>query len=137
MEKELKIGDAVWYIPDGYLLAVKCKIIEIDDEFDPVGGIIFYDIDEPVGHDLYEDELFLTKKAAEAALLVKYENRHYKYKDSPAVELDLYRKRKIKFIVSTWELLPQEKKREIDNWYNSLPPKIYNESWFNLASLVY
>jgi hypothetical protein len=130
---KLKVGRAAWFIPDGYLLAVKSKIIEVDTQWKDKhpDGIVFYDIDEPVGHSVNADEL-LTKREARAQLLFLYENKCYKYEDGPAVELDLYRKNRIKFIVSTWNLQKWAVKWEIDKWYNSLPPKEYGVEWFNL-----
>src|SRR3989338_4860877 len=61
--QEFSVGDLVWYLIEfeNYNLLVRCRITRKDDQFqkkDPA-GILFYDIDEPLGHSADPDELGL------------------------------------------------------------------------------
>ncbi len=109
---EFFLGETVWYVPLTQKIAIKSKIVEIDD---------YFWIDEPVTHGLRDDELFVSKEEANDALLATEGN---------SVELSEYRRSTIKFIVSTWEGILY-KKKEVDLWLQQLPKKVKNVDWFN------
>jgi hypothetical protein len=137
---DYKINDKVWFVPDGYLIAIECIIVEIDDYFrkkEPQ-AYLFYQLDEPVGHDVCETELYRTKELALEELKFRY-NEALNESD-PLVHLTItleeYRKRRINFIVNTWEDLT-ELGKEIRkyHWYNELIPKEQGKEWFNIKNL--
>jgi len=66
VERIYKVGDKVWWF-NGRLL-VKCTITEVDDQYrkQHPSGTIFYDLDEPVGHSVANDELYDTLEEAVA-----------------------------------------------------------------------
>ncbi len=62
--REFDAGEEVWIIFG--TVVVRCKITEVDDYFrkQHPNAYIFYDLNEPIGHSLSEDELFETKEEA-------------------------------------------------------------------------
>lgn len=77
MSSDLKVGDKRWYVP-GYsaesLIAIRCTITEVDTTFRDKhpDGVIFYWLDEPVGHAVTEDDLLLGDPALET-LMARYQ----------------------------------------------------------------
>jgi len=55
---EFMLEDRVWYIPAGAKFAVLATVIGVSRSIDP-RSFYFYDIDEPTGHSLPEDQLML------------------------------------------------------------------------------
>ncbi len=145
MNKEYKLNDIVYYLPDGYLLAIECKILEIDDYFrqkEPQ-AYLFYDLDEPVGHSVASYELYDSKEDALNALKKRNEQElrdrkdpkcYFKESYNSNQQLEEYRKQRINFIVNTWENY-ENKDEEKEKWFKELEDKKYNEKWFNINSL--
>jgi len=151
---DYKVGDKVWFVPDGYLIAIECVIIEIDDYFrkkEPQ-AYLFYDLDEPVGHNVSVTELHKTKELALEELTQRYkelledcvedliENANELSKQifpSKAVTtLERYRKGRINFIVSTWEDCQDHEQSFIKrSWYLKLSVKEYGKEWFNVENI--
>jgi hypothetical protein len=136
---DYKVDDTVWFIPDGYLIAIECKIIEVDDELRKHApeSYLFYDLDEPVGHCVTNDELYITKELVLEELKFRYEealNEIFENdKDKLVITLNEYRTRRINFIVNTWEdCVDHEKSFIKKSWYLKLPSKEYGKEWFNI-----
>ena len=75
--QEFSVGDLVWYLIEfeNYNLLVRCRITRKDDQFqkkDPA-GILFYDIDEPLGHSADPDELGLNLEEWKEILSKEYD----------------------------------------------------------------
>lgn len=119
---DYKVGDTVWYIPEGYGILIKCKIVEVDDHFrkQEPQAYLFYDIDEPVGHFLNDYELYQTKEDALVDFI-----------PDPSMSLAKYRICRIHFIISTWELDKEKSRLAKRELYHSYHNKVYNEDWFN------
>lgn len=155
---DYKINDTIWFIPNGYFIVIKCTIIEVDDYFrkQESQAYLFYHLDEPVGHDVSTPELFKTSKDALRELKQRYKelleecveglieegssieraNELSKqiFPSKAIITLEEYRRRRINFIVSTWE--SQTKLDEIKKqWYNELPSKEYGKEWFNIRNI--
>lgn len=66
---EYKKGDTVWTLL-GWLL-VKCKIIDVNTTYRDTepGGVLFYTIDEPIGHDTTDFDITKSKEKAAASLI--------------------------------------------------------------------
>lgn len=62
--QEPEVGDKVWYVPDGWPIGILVTVLAIDEIGD-------YHIDEPVGHDLVEEDFFSSKEEAMDFLLEK------------------------------------------------------------------
>jgi hypothetical protein len=145
MTTKYKLGDEVWWIPAGYLIAIKCKITEVESDLCYNGGkllirdcIFAYDVDEVVGNCLMEYD-FLTKEDAKDVLdtkLIEYltgrmkEPDNYPHPVNPFVTLDEFRRNRLKFITSTWEDAPEEDKN-IDFLLTGYPAKEKDKDWFN------
>jgi len=144
-ERQFDIGETVWVILGE--LIVKCVVTHIDDSFrkESPNAYLFYSIDEPVGHDLPEDELFLTKQEASSILLST--NRKHKNRTLEEVRDEI-----IWFIAGTHagyylpSANPGEKdkqKKEIfekqsdvfDHFKATLKPKTRGIDWFSYADL--
>lgn len=129
-ENELKVGDKVWTVQEGYKLAILCTIIEIDDYFrkQEPQAYLFYTLDEPIGHDLAEWELISDKEKAKEYL----EEIHKDYDDDFKVyTLDEYRNRRIDFIVKTWRSAGCN-----DEFVNDYIPKEHLEKWFTIQDIL-
>lgn len=125
MEKEYSQGDVVWYITqfNGNHLAIKCKIICVDDYFrkqDP-NAYLFYDLDIAVGHfvaayDLYDTE----EEAIERMREIKNEQPKKQFKK---ITLEEQQEHVKDFIKSTWDHLDEDPnfyKETVDNQYFTL-----------------
>lgn len=72
-DHRLKVGDKRWYIP-GYrgpgLIAILCTIKEVDTTYrdQHFDGVIFYWLDEPIGHAVTEDALLRGDPAMEVLM---------------------------------------------------------------------
>lgn len=120
--KEYSVGDKVWYIPRGYGIIIQCTITEIDDYFrqKDAASYLFYELDEPVGHSVDNSEIFDSLKEAR-------ENVEF----NPNMNIYKYRASRIRFIVSTWDLSPEQTGVEKERLWSLYPEKEYNKEWFN------
>lgn len=104
-----KAGNKVWWVAPNTNLVIQCEITQIATK--PNWTINFYDLDEPVGHSISEDELFDEPFDCEF--------------DQKIESLDKWRESMIKFINSTymnsgyeapdWTWLKNKQKDE--EWY--------------------
>lgn len=128
---ELKVGDKRWYIP-GYrmesLIAILCTVKEVDMTFREKhpDGVIFYWLDEPVGHAVTEDELHLRDNAM-STLMGRYEDE---LDEDELVltnaQLAEFRKQNQKFIADSWKHNGEE-----HPGFTPLPEKQLWEEWVN------
>lgn len=133
IQKQLKVGDSVWYIArtqNGYVV-VKCKIVEVEKCFrqKESDAYVFYDLDEPIGHSVAYDEVFLNSTLAKRAMRDYYAEALFN-KDESGLGLDAtlesYRKTLMGFIAHTWEVdggahpgfAPYPDKKEGQDWFN-------------------
>ncbi len=151
--REFNVGEEVWIIYG--TVVVRCKITEIDDYFrkQHPDAYLFYDVDEPIGHSLSEDELSETKEEAIEALYERLEewknevnhpsfdketrdkiiNRFYN--DT----LDDIRRKTAEFIGATHEgNKPSETKTPFvqkfaDDLLKNYPKKIEGKDWFRCS----
>lgn len=135
-----KVNDKVWYIARGYLLIIECKIVEVDMQWrnKHPEGIIFYWLDEPIGHEVDDEEIYDTLEEAKFNLKELYEFHLENLDELPNVDeqLDSYRKRKINWIADTWEHLSEaQKEEEKEKWYKDLETKKYGEQWSNINNI--
>lgn len=92
------------------MFAVQCTILEVDFEArdrDP-HGYLFYDLDEPIGHDPGGDQLYSTKEEAIEALKRAWEEDEEKCQFPKEGTLDSWRRGQITFIRSTWGKADQD-----------------------------
>jgi hypothetical protein len=132
MIMDYKVGDEVWYAPPGYALIIKCKIIEVDDQFRKKSpqAYLFYDLDEPVGHYVADDEFYTSFEEVVADFQDEYSN------DCPMMTLDEFRKSKIHFIVGTWhDRTAAEKEEDEKELYKNYPAKVLGVDWFNAKNM--
>ncbi len=151
--REFDAGEEVWIIYG--TVVVKCKITKVDDYFrkQHPDAYLFYDVDEPIGHSLSEDELSETKEEAIEALYERLEewkneanhpsfdketrdkiiNRFYN--DT----LDDIRRKTAEFIGTTHEgNKPSETKTPFvqkfaDDLLKNYPKKIEGKDWFRCS----
>lgn len=135
---ELKTDDEVWFVPGHnhpYLLAIKCKIVEVSGDGD-------YWLDEPVGHGVISEELFETKFEAVRELIERYtelvELDHQCDGDElcginyeSISTLENYRKDKTAFIKSTWANAGVK-----DQWQPTEYPEKTEDDWVSVQSVV-
>ena len=132
-EIEYKVGDEVWYAPDGCKFIVKCKITEVDDENrkKESQAYIWYDIDEPVGHFVDEEELVPVENNSSDDQSCDDDGPGYP--EDYDITLAQWRQRQINFIVKAHQHRTEEEndahKKELINLY---PPKQYGKDWFYL-----
>lgn len=133
---EFEKGEKVWIVPGyRYLIAIQCTIEEVDDRFrkEDSDAYLFYDVDEPIGHNIAEDEIFLTREDAEEELFARYEEELECDRVKADITLKEFREGKIKFIVETWEGWRPEDYNEETHW--RYPDKKEKEEWFNFDHL--
>jgi len=135
---DLKLGDRLWYV-SGYsgehLIAIECTITEVDDHFRKAhsDAYLFYWVDEPVGHALSYDEIFLTKEEALAELLDRYyealKDPDFDDDGPPLTDAQLvnYRKGVEHFIKATWKMNDGS-----HPGFNPWPEKKLGVEWFNI-----
>lgn len=129
MAKEYEVGDEVWYIAYGINIVIKCKITYVDRQWRDrhYAGILFYDIDEPIGHSLNAEELFDNfDELREEIKLIENLSENFSLVD--------FRKSRLGFITSTWKNTPPEEKK-ISDLLLKYPEKKYGSDWFNLLDL--
>src|SRR3990172_13334737 len=96
--KEYKVGDKIWWHHGD--LFIRCTVTRVDDQYrkkDPENGILFYEIDEPVGHSLGDGELSETLEGAFGS------PEDWESEDVEGYEptLDSVRRNTVRFILST------------------------------------
>ncbi len=94
---EFMIEDRVWFMPDGGKFAVLSTVIGISRSIHP-DSFYFYDIDEPVGHSVPENELCL-KKYQDSVIEAIAD--HIKNFPNGYTELEEWRKAQVDAIYST------------------------------------
>jgi len=132
----IQVGQEVWYIPQGSLIAIRCKITEIDTQWRErhPEGVLFYWIDEPVGHGLNDDELIETEELAKEILQEEAAGcPHIELQRNDS--LDNFRQRVAKFIVWTWKLNPEENQRQVQELLATYPEKQQGVDWFNVKDV--
>lgn len=140
--KEYKVGDKVWY-HKGTLL-VLCTIVEVNDEFRKQYGpkaVLYYWLDEPIGHAVDAEELYSDFKEAKKALkeFVKNTKEFYDEEGLPFREhsLPLDRKHSARFILSThqkgkkWGQRDLVTKTRCERFLKAYPPKKKGVEWFS------
>jgi hypothetical protein len=157
--REFDVGEEVWIIYPR--LAVKCKITELDDYFrktEPT-AYLFYDLDEPIGHSLSEDELYETKEEALNDLLCDFEEEvvglknagvskeEVKATGTPRLlafknDLETSRLKTLGFIrgahnniynIHKFDDLPQEVKDEAQEMMKQYPHKEEGKDWIRIS----
>lgn len=143
--REYKAGDTIWFVA-GLTLVIRCVIREVDDwaRKKHPDGYLFYDIDEPVGHDLDLEEMYDTKEEAIQVMLDSYkEILEETLKDGEFIEefhrdfptnltLEEWRDRKAKFISKSWEHDSwEERNSHIKEILDNCPTKVRGVDWFN------
>lgn len=110
----IKVGNKRWYVY-GYdtPLLIHVTIVDID-EF----GIW---IDEPLGHEVYEDELYDNLDDA------MQEMKARKSGTNDPFTLEEFRVNSAEFILST----RKDDNRTVEEFLNDYPEKIKNVDWFN------
>jgi len=151
-EREFDAGEEVWIVFG--TVVVRCKITEVDDQFRRVhpAGNLFYDVGEPIGHSLSEDELYLTKEEALEALEEEYDswvnNEHDCDKKTCEIVIARYlndtlqdlRRKQAEFIGATHEgNNPKETKTPFvqsfaDDLLKRYPEKIEGKDWFRVTT---
>lgn len=112
---EYKKGDKVWFVPAGAAFAVSCTIEYVEDCFRKKSpeAFLFYDLDEPIGHDVDESEITRSRKEALEALREQVEDEVYG--KNLATDLNEWRDRCIRFIVKThgknWDTMTDEERK--------------------------
>jgi hypothetical protein len=139
MDKEYKVGDEVWLVQ--YPLLIKCEVTRIDDQFVKkyeTGGILFYDVDEPIGHSVGADELFDSFEDAKTNL-ISYEFAEVSFNvagDAIHTTLTSRRESTIAFIKGTWvgPNTPPEVYAKMDAEFHIgiYPDKKRGTDWFNV-----
>lgn len=126
--RDLKVGDVVWYRPEGYALVICCVIVEVDDwaKKQHHGGYTFYWVDEPVGFSLYEEDFFLKREDA-----LKYLKINCGHLES--LTLEEYRRKKAKILVDTSNMSKEEIDAAIETFIGLYPAK---DEWFNLDLFI-
>ena len=143
MGDAFKKGDTIWYIP-GYsgdaLISVRCTVLGLLE----CGG---YDLDEPVGHCVHDDDLFLSREDAEAELRRRYDDHMATVREDEGdiftseevagmdremreATLAGWRTRNIRFIEGTW----LESERGYD-WSQLTQPKERGDGWFGVEDV--
>jgi hypothetical protein len=119
----LYVGRTVWIYIRG--LVIQCKITYIDMTYrnKHKDGIIFYDVDEPIGHSINENEIFLRKKDA---MRLQKEDKHIS--GFRKTTLGEFRESQINFIASTHKGHEAESKAYLKTLYR---PKLKNIEWFD------
>lgn len=125
-DREYSVGDEVWYVPRGRSILIRCKITEVDDQWRKKhpAGILFYDLDEPVGYSLDEQDLAVDRKEGESWL------KECEYKDSPT--LLEFREKTLKGIMKTWG---NDHPHTLEEMMASYPVKEKGKDWINLNDL--
>src|SRR5258708_1945646 len=130
---DLELNKEYWYIP-GFrgdsLIAIKVKIIEIDDQFrkQHPESYLFYWVDEPVGHAVSDDEL-ISRREAEDELMSRFEGNS----EDEIADLTAWRTRSLSFIRGTHV----RNAMNVDNFprAESYPAKQQGVDWFNISDI--
>lgn len=134
MSKEYKIGDKVWW-SNGHQI-VRCTITGLDDQWRKKhpDGILFYEIDEPVGHSLDIDSFYdtLEEWAGDPADFEEAELEPEKFSSLDAMRRDM-----VRFILSTRlegadytkseKISDGEVEKALSEW--GYPQKKHGEGW--------
>lgn len=124
-----------WFVPEYCSFAIPVKITDVDDGFEKYNCLI--DIDEPIGHMVYLDDLYTSLKDAKLAIrMTRDENRLQEYHDRQFIRLHTsrtfryknwfhilrqWRRVRIAGIVGTW---PKEYRNEL-SLKDYKPKKVY------------
>jgi hypothetical protein len=135
---ELNKGDDAWAVYRG--IAIKCKVLDVEDHWAKKhpDGIYFYWLDEPIGHSLPADELFLNREDAKKELLRLWDDEDpfdtdEEKEDHLNASLDLWREIGTDFIIKSHE----QSNHEHPGWEDGfMPPKKPDEDWFNIAMVL-
>ena len=141
---DFKVGDIVWYFANDLL--VRCTIVELDDQWRKKhgkAGVLYYVIDEPVGHSVSDFEITYDFDAAVEAFRKDYDEHIAELKEegmepvlAPSLPLQESRERTCRCILATHleeddygktKLVPQE---WIDKLMERYPQKEHNKDWF-------
>ena len=146
-EYEPKLYDSVWIILGR--LAIKCKIIKIDDwaRKDSPTAYLFYDVDEPVGHSLAEYDLCYSKEEAIKKLVKKListvnvvMNEPEEFSDAldniyKSDSLEETRKDHIDFIAST-RSNKSDRQEVHEHFKKFLTPKNHETEWVSIKDII-
>jgi len=127
---KISVGDKVWFIFSN--LAVLGEVVGINDYFrkqDP-GGFLFYDLDEPIGHDLGESDLYDSLES----LLKENSVEVLEYNEKDLILLHETRIESIRFIVKTHGLGVEETQKRVSELMSNCKEKVYCKDWFVLFS---
>jgi hypothetical protein len=139
--KEYKVGDKVWY-HKGTLL-VLCTIVGVDDAFRKKypKAVLYYWLDEPIGHHVDAEELYSDFKEAKKDLKMFVKNTREAFEElgRPFREdsLPLARKQSARFILSThlkgkkWGKRELVVRKKMEEFLKSYPPKKKGVEWFS------
>jgi len=141
---EFKQGDIVWYNTGDHI--VKCTITRVDDQWRKKygkDGVLYYEIDEPVGRSLADYELTYSFDEASADFVKTFNEYAQMRKEAgknempnPSPTLQESRELSCRGILAThlegddfgkMEKVPQN---EIDELMSLYPPKEYKKDWF-------
>ena len=138
--KEYKAGDKVWWF-NGQIF-IRCTITEVDHQWrdQHPDGVLFYNLDEPVGHSLDADELAETLKER----FGDAEDWEERDVEGPEPTLENFRCRAVRFILATHLGSPDYGKTDkvtdemVDKalleW--KYPPKKQGEDWLTFEEAV-
>lgn len=96
---EFMVEDRVWYVPDGADFAILATVTGVSRAIHP-GSFYFYEIDEPVGHGIPEEQLCLEKYRDDVEHFLRGEAFN-KQNMSAIDRLKKWRKQMTEFIYST------------------------------------
>jgi hypothetical protein len=125
---KISVGDKVWFIWCN--LAVLGEVVGINDYFrkqDP-SGVLFYDLDEPIGHDLSDIDLYDSLES----LLKENSVEVLEYNEKDSTSLYETRISNINFIVKTHGLSPEQTQKSELDLLSNCKEKIYFKDWFIL-----
>ena len=139
-ESPFNVNDKVWFAFGHFL--VRCSIVSINDfvlvgaekEYgNSAGAYYFYDVDEPVGHQTAEYEIY--KSLEEAIAELKKENTEIKIDDvmDVADTLEIYREQSIIGISEfNKDLKARLEKTPAKEYIKKFPNKEFGKDWFYL-----
>jgi len=139
---EFEVGDEAWIVPGyygNYLLAIKVKIIHVDDSFrkEKPQNYLFYHVDEPYIYPIPGDELF-SEREAKDELNKRYEIELADGEVEINADLTKYREEVLSFIEDSQEENNMGQALDADPIvYPDLKWKELGKDWFNVRELRY